>query len=74
MTTVKITTVGDSTGIILPAEVLERLRVGNGDELRLLDTPNGFELTPCEPSFDSQVAAAELVMRSDAEVLRKLAE
>jgi putative addiction module antidote len=74
MTTVKLTTVGSSTGIVLPKEVLERLRVSKGDTLHLVETPNGVELTPYDPEFETQMTIAEQVMRSDRNVLKKLAE
>jgi len=74
MNTVKLTTVGSSTGIVLPKEVLERLRVSKGDVLHLVETPNGVELTPYDPEFDEQVSLAEQVMRSDRTVLKKLVE
>jgi putative addiction module antidote len=74
MTTVKLTTVGSSTGIVLPKEVLVRLRVSKGDVLHLVETPNGVELTPYNPEFDEQIKIAERVMRSDRNVLKRLAE
>lgn len=74
MTTLKLTTVGNSTGIVLPKEILERLRVGKGDTLYVLETPNGIELTPYDPEFAAQMEAAERVMREDRDALRKLAE
>jgi putative addiction module antidote len=37
-TTVKITTIGNSAGIVLPKEVLEFLRVSKGDTLTLTET------------------------------------
>ena len=74
MTTVKLTTVGSSTGIVLPKEVLERLRVSKGDTLHLVETPNGVELTPYDPEFEKQMTVAEQVMRSDRNVLKRLAE
>jgi len=74
MTTVKLTTVGNSTGIVLPKEVLERLHVSKGDSLHLVETPNGVELTPYDPEFDEQISIAEQVMRSDRNVLKRLAE
>jgi putative addiction module antidote len=45
-TTVKITTIGNSVGIVLPKEVLNRLHVEKGDSLYLLETPEGIQLTP----------------------------
>jgi putative addiction module antidote len=74
MTTVKLTTVGNSTGIVLPREILERLRVDKGDLLYVLETPQGIELTPYNPEFAAQMQAAERVMREDRDALRKLAE
>lgn len=74
MTKVKLTTIGNSTGVILPKEVLQRLHVGRGDTLFLLETPEGIELTPFDPEIARQLDEAERVMREDRDVLRKLAE
>lgn len=74
MTKVKLTTIGNSTGVILPKEVLQRLHVGRGDTLFLLETPDGIELTPFDPEIARQLDEAERVMREDRDVLRKLAE
>ncbi len=74
MTTVKITTVGNSVGIVLPKELLERLRAGKGDTLHVSETPNGLELTPYDEEFAKQMEVAEQVMRRRRDVLRKLAE
>ncbi len=72
--TLKITTVGNSVGVVLPREILERLRVQKGDTLYVTETPNGIELTPFDDEFAEQMAIAERVMREDRDVLRKLAE
>ncbi len=74
MTTLKVTTVGNSTGVILPREILERLRVSKGDRLYVRETPDGIMLTPYNPEFAEQLAVAEQVMREDRDLLRKLAE
>ena len=74
MTTLKLTTVGNSTGVVLPKEILQRLRVEKGDTLYVVETPNGIELSPYNPDFAAQLAVAERVMREDRDVLRKLAE
>ena len=74
MTTVKVTTVGNSTGIVLPKEVLQHLRVGKGDTLYVIETPDGVRLTPYSPEFAQQAEVAEQVMREDRDVLKKLAE
>lgn len=74
MSTLKITTIGNSAGVILPREILDRLRVDKGDTLCVIETPNGIELTPYNPEFAKQITVAEKVMREDRDVLRKLAE
>ena len=70
----KITTVGNSTGVILPKEILEKLRVTKGDTLYAIETPKGIELTPFNPDVAEQLKLAEQVMREDRDALRKLAE
>jgi putative addiction module antidote len=74
MTSLKLTTVGNSTGVVLPKEILQRLRVDRGDTLYVIETPHGIELTPYDPEFARQMDVAERVMREDRDVLRKLAE
>jgi putative addiction module antidote len=73
MITVKLTTVGSSTGIVLPRELLDQMRVSKGDLLHVVETPNGVELTPYNPEFAAQLAVAEEVMRADRDVLKQLA-
>ena len=74
MTRLKLTTIGNSTGLILPREILQHLRVDKGDTLFVLETPNGIELTPYNPEFARQMEAAEKVMREDRDVLKKLSK
>lgn len=70
----KITTIGNSLGVILPKELLEKLRVGKGDLLQVLEVPGGISLTAYSEEFDRQMDVAEDVMRRRRDVLRKLAE
>ncbi|HIY72116.1 AbrB/MazE/SpoVT family DNA-binding domain-containing protein [Luteimonas sp. MJ293] len=70
----KITTVGNSAGIILPKELLARLRLQKGDELFALETPDGIKLTAFDPALAEQMEVAERIMREDRAVLRKLAQ
>ena len=72
--TLKITTIGNSVGVVLPREILERLRVKKGDTLYATETPNGIELTPFDEEFAEDMAIAEKVMRENRDLLRKLAE
>lgn len=74
METLKITTIGNSAGVILPRELLDRLRVSKGDMLHVTETPNGIELSPYDANFAKQMEIAESVMRERRDVLRRLAE
>ena len=70
----KITTIGNSAGVILPRELLARLRVDKGDELYVLETPDGIRLTTYDPEFAAQMEVVEEIMRKDRDLLRKLAQ
>jgi len=70
----KITTIGNSAGVILPKELLARLRVDKGDSLHAIELKDGIKLTPFDPKLAEQMEVAEKVMRKDRAVLRKLAE
>ena len=70
----RITTIGNSAGVILPKELLARLRLGKGDELYALETPDGIKLTAFDPTLAAQMDVAEQVMREDRQVLHKLAQ
>jgi len=70
----KVTAIGNSAGVILPKELLARLRVEKGDELYAVETPDGVRLTTYDPVFAAQMEVAERIMREDRDVLRKLAQ
>ena len=74
MNRMKVTTVGNSVGIVLTKEVLGKLRVSKGDVLYATETPNGIELSAYDPEFARQMDAAENIMREDRNVLKKLSE
>jgi putative addiction module antidote len=74
MVKLKVTTVGSSTGIVLPKEVLARLKVVKGDSLFLTESQEGFRVTPYDPDFERQMELARRVMRERRDVLRELAK
>lgn len=74
MVKLELTSIGESLGVVLPREVLQRLQVGEGDSLFALETPTGVELTPYDPEVETQLQVARRVMLEDREVLHKLAE
>jgi putative addiction module antidote len=72
--TLKITKIGNSAGVVLPKEVLARLRVGPGDTLHLTEAPDGMRLTAADPEFAADMEMAEEIMRRDRNILRALAK
>jgi putative addiction module antidote len=71
----KLIPIGNSTGMILPKEMLARLHVDKGDQLYLTEAPDGsYRLTPFDPDFARQMELAEEIMREDREILRALAK
>ena len=74
MTQLTVTKIGNSEGVILPKEILAKLRVEKGDKLYLSETPDGYALSAYNADFAHVMEVAEQVMREDRDVLKKLAE
>ena len=70
----KVTTVGNSAGVILPKELLTRMRLEKGDALYALETPDGIVLTTYDPELAAQMEVAEEVMRERRTLLHKLSQ
>jgi putative addiction module antidote len=70
----KVTTIGHSTRIILPRDVLERLKVREGDFLLFTNALGGFRITPYNPGFELQMKLARKAMREGRSMLRLLAK
>jgi len=73
-TPLTIIDVGHAAGVILPQQVLDRLHLGLGDTLVLIETAQGFELLPEDTELARQMAIAEQIMIEDHDLLRKLAD
>ena len=74
MHALKLTQIGNSVGVILPKEVLARLKLEKGDTLYLTDSPDGMRITPHDTVFEDQMQAARHIMKSRRAVLRELAK
>lgn len=70
----KLVRVGNSTGVILPKEVLERLNVHVGDELTLTQAPDSVTLSFRDDEFEAQMASARQIMKKYRNALRELAK
>ena len=74
MTALKLTQIGNSVGVILPKEVLARLKLEKGDTLFVTDAVNGVTLTPYDPALDQQLEIGREFMREYRDTFHQLAK
>lgn len=74
MTVLKLTTVGTSTGVVIPKEMLSRLKVRKGDTLFAIETPSGYLITPYDPEVERQLRLGQEIMSEYRDTLRALAK
>ncbi len=74
MTALKLTQIGNSVGVILPKDMLARLKLEKGDLLYVTDAPDGISLTPYDPALDEQVTAGRQFMREFRDTFHQLAK
>jgi len=74
MLTLKLISIGNSTGAIFPREVLDRLKAAKGDTIYVTEAPDGYRLTPYQPAFEEQMEAARSFMKDYRDALRDLAK
>lgn len=74
MAKLKIRKIGNSLGTILPNEILQKLRVGEGDEIFAVADEDGIKLTPYDPDFEEAVEAFEEGRKRYRNALRKLSK
>ena len=74
MIKLKLTAVGNSSGVVFSKEVLARLKVNKGDTVYLTESPDGYRLTPYNPEFETQMTAARKIMKRRRAALRELAK
>ena len=70
---VKVRKIGNSLGAILPGDVAARLRVKEGDNLSVTETPDGIQLSPYDPDFEAAMEAFERGRARYRNALRRLA-
>jgi len=70
----KLRAVGTSTGVLLPKEMLIRLKVKKDDTLFAVETPAGYLLTPYDPEVEKQLGLGRAFMAKYRSVFRTLAK
>ena len=72
--TLKLTKIGTSTGIVIPKEMLSRLKVEKGDNLFAIETPEGYLLTPYDPAVEEQLKLGREFIKEYRETFKVLAK
>ena len=70
----KVRRIGNSLGVVLPKELLAKLRVGEGDQLSVSETPGGVALSPFNDRLQEQIEAGRRGMKRYRNALRELAK
>jgi antitoxin component of MazEF toxin-antitoxin module len=72
MIELKVRKFGNSLGIVLPKEVINRLHTGDGEPLFLIERSDGScQLTPYNPAFEEKMAKADEVIQSIPQYLAR---
>src|SRR5690242_6451447 len=75
MVKLKVRKVGNSLGVVLPKEVIQRLHTADGEPLFLIDAPEGgYLLTSYDPDFEKKMAKADDIIGRYRNTLRVLAK
>ncbi len=75
MVQLKIRKFGNSLGVVLPKEVIQRLNAGDGEPLFLIEAADGtYQLTPYDPAFEKKMAKAEDIIGRYRNALHTLAK
>lgn len=74
MSALKLTQIGNSLGVILPKELLARLKVEKGDTLFWTEAANGVTLTPYDPDLEAQLKLGREFMHEYRDTFHQLAK
>ncbi len=67
--------IGNSVGVILPKELLARLRLKEGDKLHIIEqTERGLKLSPYDPHHAKAMEIARKAFRDYADTFKALAK
>jgi putative addiction module antidote len=75
MVELKVRKFGNSLGVVLPKEVINRLHSSDGERLFLVEAPDGdYRLTSYDPEFERQMKIADEGMARYRNTLHALAK
>jgi len=72
---IEIKRIGNSDGLILPREVMQRLDLHRGQQMHLVELAGGgFQVLPYDPDFEKTMEAADEIMDEYRDTLAALAK
>ena len=72
---IEIKKIGNSDGLLLPRELMQRLDLKRGQQLHIVELAGGgFQLLPYDPDFDRTLEIADEVMDKYRDTLATLAK
>jgi putative addiction module antidote len=75
MVELKVRKFGNSLGVVLPKEVIQRLGTSEGEKVLLVEAPGGaYQLAPADAEFENKMAKARDIMSRYRNTLRILAK
>ncbi|MEZ0326367.1 MAG: AbrB/MazE/SpoVT family DNA-binding domain-containing protein [Fimbriimonas sp.] len=72
MVAIKLTQIGNSTGVVLPKETLNRLGLAKGDTVYLSESAEGLVLSAFDPKMARALAISEEGEKKYRNALREL--
>jgi putative addiction module antidote len=74
MASVKLRAVGNSVGVVFPKELLARYNLSEGDSVQVVETADGFLLTPVSQDTEAQLQLGRELMKRYRETFAALAK
>jgi putative addiction module antidote len=72
--TKKLQRIGNSTGVVIPADMLKESGLSAGDEVLIASSRGRFEIIALDKDFDAMVSAADSFIADHPNALKKLGE
>jgi putative addiction module antidote len=66
--------IGNSSGLTIPKDLLDRQRLEEGDQVHLVETDEGLLITPYNPDFEDAMNAYEDGAKTYRDALRTLSK
>lgn len=74
MKSIKLRKVGNSFGFTVPKELIEKYNLKEGEELHVLESNEGFTLTPYNPEFEKWADTFDKTNKKYKNTLKELSK